>query len=94
MRPVEPLETRTAGLSFSAFAKYIVHEVERALHKAVHWGLAIANNCDIVQPNPTCGKPEESAAYCGSCVIQQKGICGHPVRTGHEFARQQLRPDD
>jgi hypothetical protein len=44
MRPVEPLETRTAGLSFSAFAKSIVHEVERALHKAVHAGLAIANN--------------------------------------------------
>jgi hypothetical protein len=27
-----------------AFFKYIVHEVERALHKAVHWGLEIANN--------------------------------------------------
>ena len=28
----------------------------------------------------------------GKGASSGKGICGHPVRTGHEFARQQLRP--
>src|SRR5215469_5864488 len=53
--PCRPTRGPDGGLSFSAFAKYIIHEVERALHKAVHWGLAIANKTCTKETEPARG---------------------------------------